>query len=203
MSAFKIPATITIGDTPSWVDTLIDYPASDGWALLYVLAGPATVSITETAGDGNNHNFDLIEATTAALTAGLYQWQSKVQRVVDGATQKRTLGSGQIEVLPNLEALAPEAVTEVLTINQQQLAACEEAIRRRLAGEEVDELIIKTANGQRSYKLPTLDVLYEIRTKLKAAVAREQGKNKRKVLIQFGPGFGRVPTISGGFLPWA
>jgi hypothetical protein len=95
------PASARAGDTWRWQRTLSDYPAST-WTLSYTLFNAAgKVSIAATA-DGDDHLVSVAPATSAAYTAGRYDW---VSHVSDG-TDRHQVGAGSINVLPDLSAVS-------------------------------------------------------------------------------------------------
>jgi hypothetical protein len=183
----RIPKTIVAGDTPVWTDTPSDFPATDGWSMRYVLAGPTTLALPGTA-EGGGYRFAPSAEVTAAWPAGLYSFQAKVQRSIAGSIEQRTIGEGQLEIRPSLEEAT--AGTEVRTRIQQEIALLDEAIRKRLAGETVEELRI----GSRTYRLPALELLYDLRNRLSAR-ADAQARKPRKVLVRFGSGRVMPPRV--------
>src|SRR5688572_20765454 len=78
------------GDTFKLLFDLDDYPAGDGWALDYILAGATNQTIAATVVDGE---FQVLAdtATTAAWTAGNYTAFAQVSK--DGETFTIELGS--------------------------------------------------------------------------------------------------------------
>ena len=93
----EIPLTITAGDTLNFTDTASDYPASAGWAITYTLLNAsAKITLTSSA-DGDDHEVAVAAATTADYTAGEYKWTATVS---DG-TDRYTLDTGTVEVLPD------------------------------------------------------------------------------------------------------
>lgn len=91
------PARIAAGDRWRWERRdLSDYPAST-WTLTYALVS-STVRVQITAAaNGNWHQVDVAAATTAGYTAGTYRWQA----YVTSGTDRRMVGQGDIEILPN------------------------------------------------------------------------------------------------------
>jgi hypothetical protein len=72
-----VPASLRAGDTATWLRSLADYPASDGWVLSYVLVKTGTqIAITSTA-SGADHLVEVAAATTAGWAAGTYSWQER------------------------------------------------------------------------------------------------------------------------------
>lgn len=107
--ATKEPAKFYSGDTVKWTRSLTDYPAGDGWTLNYSFRRQggegAAVAFTSTA-DGNNHLIELTPVVTETYIAGVYRG---VGYVVNGDESERyTVWTGDIEILPNLALAAPE-----------------------------------------------------------------------------------------------
>jgi|SRR6185437_6203202 len=97
-----IPSEITAGDTVSWARTGGDYPASAGWVLAYtLLSATAVFNITADA-NGDDYLIDVPLATSATWGAGAYRVQEYVTSA-DG-TQRYTLGTYTLQVLPNAAA---------------------------------------------------------------------------------------------------
>lgn len=83
------PATIVAGDTLQWKRTDLgsDYP-NDQYTLSYeaLLEGSGTTKISITAAaSGNDYLVNVAAATTAAYTAGTYQWRAFITRNSDSA----------------------------------------------------------------------------------------------------------------------
>lgn len=94
------PTSVTAGDTVAWTRSLSDYPASAGWVLSYALvAASIQYTITATA-SGDDHAVAVTAATTATWLPGEYAWQA----VVTKTTERYTVGSGSLTILPNLAA---------------------------------------------------------------------------------------------------
>lgn len=99
------PSFIRAGDTTSWnKDVAPDYPATDGWSLLYTLTLQSDftkrLQITATA-NGAAFLATLTAAQTAALTPGIYNLFGHVSK----ASDRYQIYHGTIEVKPNLAAL--------------------------------------------------------------------------------------------------
>lgn len=105
------PEKITAGDYVQWKREAAglsiptgDVPlASAGWALTYALV-KSGVRIAISAATHETHNFlvTLSAATTAAYTAGVYQWQAYVTK----SAERYLVGTGTIEILPNFAVAA-------------------------------------------------------------------------------------------------
>jgi len=93
----KEPDEIIAGDTIKWEKSLSDYLASAGWSLTYVLLNAAgKITITSSA-DGSDHLISVDAVTSAAYSAGLYDWTL----TVSNGSERYTIGNGRIEVKPD------------------------------------------------------------------------------------------------------
>lgn len=99
------PQSFSAGDTVTWTKSLSDYLASAGWTLKYRLSGPAQIDLTSAA-DGSDHKITISKTASAAYGAGVYQWQSYVEK----GSERFTIARGHIEILADLTQL--EAGTE-------------------------------------------------------------------------------------------
>lgn len=96
------PVSFRAGDFLTWTKSLTDYPANQSWTLAYTLIHPTATKITINAtASGADHLVSVPAATTATYTAGAYTWMARVTK----ATEIYTVGSGSMEILPNLAAL--------------------------------------------------------------------------------------------------
>lgn len=140
------PSSINAGDTTHWLKTLTDYPASLGWVLSYILINAASkITITGTA-SGDSHLIQASASTTAAWTAGVYDYRAQISK----AGEVFTVGEGRITVRPSFSAStldnrtqarkALEAVEAYLS-NPSNLSAAEYEIQgRRLKRFSLPEL---------------------------------------------------------------
>lgn len=115
------PAAVVAGDTITWQKSISDYPAGT-WTLKYRLINSAgKIDITATA-DGTTHLVSVSASASASWTAGDYTWQAWVEN--GGATERHTVGSGTIEVKPNIAvATTLDARTDAAKIVDQLMAA--------------------------------------------------------------------------------
>lgn len=96
------PTSFTAGDTVSWTRSLADYPASASWVLHYrLINATAKYDITGTA-SGSDHLIAVQASTTAAYAAGTYTWQAYVTK----AAERYTVGTGTVEIKPDLAAVS-------------------------------------------------------------------------------------------------
>lgn len=126
----KEPASVTAGDTLAWTKSLTDYPASAGWTLKYRLINATSKIDIIAAASGADHTVTVPAATSVAYVAGWYDWQAFVEK----AAERYTIGSGRIQILPNLAGVAaagfddrsqPRRILELL------MAAYESAVTSR------------------------------------------------------------------------
>jgi hypothetical protein len=104
----NIPSTLRAGDTIEWDETVSDYPATDDWTLAFVLTkyGASLITITASS-SGADYAISVLPAVSRLWAAGTYSWQAYVYKD-DGATptpaitEKYTLESGQVEILPDI-----------------------------------------------------------------------------------------------------
>lgn len=95
-----IPATITAGDSYSITLSLTEYPASAGWGVSLVLAGPS-VATWNSAPFGDAHRITVTTAQTTGLAPGLYQYALRAIR--SGAVE--TVERASLTVTADLSAL--------------------------------------------------------------------------------------------------
>lgn len=96
----KEPNLIYAGDTLKFTKSLSDYPATI-WTLKYFFL-KSGVQITFTASaSGNNYIIEIAASTTAAWKVGTYNWIAYVSTL----TERHQVGTGTVEIKPNLEAL--------------------------------------------------------------------------------------------------
>lgn len=95
-----VPEFFVAGDTLTWKISLPDYPANAGWTLKYRLINAAGRIDITAAASGADHLITVATATSAAYVPGKYTWQAYVEK----STERYTVGSGAIEIKPNLAA---------------------------------------------------------------------------------------------------
>lgn len=94
------PSVVTAGDTVKWTRALAEYSAADGWTLKYKLANLEGSFDVNASASGADHAVIVTAADSAKWGAGAYQWQAWVEK----AAERYTIGTGSIEVKPNLAA---------------------------------------------------------------------------------------------------
>ena len=177
--AVKIPSKIRAGDTVVWADdpTVDVFGAPiDGsnHGLTYYLRANhnhqgATVAGVTVVGtpQGSGWTFTISSATSAGFVADTWYFQAIATANAGGA--KTTLGSGSLIVEPSLVYTGAPAKFDGRSQAQQDLDACQAAIRSLMSGGAVQEYRI----GTRSLKRYDLAELLALESRLKAQVARE------------------------------
>lgn len=164
------PDILHVGDSWQWKKSLSDYPAST-WTLTYSLLSSTTKITLTGSASGTDHLIDISASTTAAYTAGWYDW---VARVSDG-TDSFTVGYGRIELLPDLEAASSY---DNRSHARKVLDAIESVIEGR-ASQDADTI---THNGRSLARTPIEDLL-KLRSKYKSEVdAEDQAERIRSGL---------------------
>ena len=173
------PLTLRAGDSVRWTRTLADYPAGDGWALSYVLlSASARIEIASVAA-GNDHAVTLVAATTAAYAAGAYTWAAVVAKGAD----RYTVGTGRIEILPDLAAETTAAhdgrshARKVLEAIEAWIESADPSVARR-----------KIADRELQY-IPITELL-ALRDRYRREVAREDAAagvrpNRGRIYLRF------------------
>ncbi|MES9830509.1 MAG: hypothetical protein ABW201_19825 [Candidatus Thiodiazotropha sp.] len=155
------PTHIRAGDSATWEREELDYSADNGWTLHYALRGPSEIDI-EAVGVGAVHTVDLASADTAAWVAGDY---SAVVYVQSDAGERVTLGSGMIQILPDLVAAVGDQRSHV----KRTLDALQAMIERR-ATKIQEEYEVE---GHRIKYMP-LDMLIKLRDRYARLYDNEQ-----------------------------
>lgn len=114
------PSQITQGETVQFIRHLPDYPATDGWSLLYAMRGNGQdIEFTSVASD-DDHSVTVDAAVTALWLPADYELQGFVVNT-DGTKTQFYLAP--VTVLPNLATAAPDL--DVRTHAQKMLSSIE------------------------------------------------------------------------------
>lgn len=113
---WREPIEFAAGDTLSFTRRLPDYPASEGWSLLYELRGGAEVITFESTPDVDSHVILVPSATTAAWLPGDYLLVGFAQ---NGAVRHQVYYAS-LAITPNTPDAGPEE-----TFAQKMIAALE------------------------------------------------------------------------------
>lgn len=174
------PRTLVAGDSTSWVTDHSSYP-SPTWTLTYEFRGPSKMTVTATQ-SGTTSSFAVAVTSVAsdALVDGIYQWQA----IVTNGSERHTIWSGTLEVLPKLadETEQYDAKSHVRTV----LNAIESALES-YAKNPYQSLSIAGRNKQWS-----LEELLKMRTQYKYYLEQEiqaekaaQGLARGRYLTRF------------------
>lgn len=177
--------TITAGDTLDFTTSVSDYPASDGWSLVYKLIPRTTgtaITLTSVA-DGDAHRLQVASSTTAAWAPVVYSWVAYATK----AAERYTLNQGVVTVLPD-----PGSATsyEARSGARQALDAVEAYLRDP---NNITASQYQIAGRQLSrFGLPDL---WRHRDRLRIEVSREEAAeriaaglpSRSRVMVRFGP----------------
>lgn len=174
------PLQLNAGDTWRWTRTLDDYPASQGWALSYVLINAAAKITVNASASGSDHAVLVSATATAAYTPGAYDWRARVSK----AGEVYTVGEGRLTVRSALTA----GTLDNRSHARKTLDAVEAVIEGR-AGSAVLEYQIA---GRSLKHIPVADLL-ALRDKYRAEVVREDAAtaaaaglpDRRRVFVRF------------------
>lgn len=139
------PARVRAGDTVAWTKALADYPASAGWVLHYRGVNPVGKFDIIASAEGDSHRVSVAPADSATWTAGEYTliaW-------VDDGTDRVTLPTSRITVLPNLAAVA--AGYDVRSQAKKMLDAIDAALLSLSSGERLAVIEAECTNRRIKY----------------------------------------------------
>jgi hypothetical protein len=170
------PSKIRSGDSITWQKELTDYPAS-AWTLTYTLIN-STHKVTITATNSSNKHLVTVSAiTSAAYTAGFYDWVA----AVSNGTDRYTVGTGRIEIQPNLSIAT---TFDTRSHARKMLEAIDAVLLTRATADQLDllDMSIETRNIKRDP-----EKLLAMRDRFQAMVNSETAAEK----IQNGLGISR------------
>jgi len=175
------PSSFRAGDLLTWTKSLADYPANQSWTLAYTLINAASKITINASASGADFLVSVAAATTAAYTAGAYQWMARVTK----ATEIYTVGQGTIEILPNL---ATATTFDGRTHAKTMLDAIEAAFEGKASSTQLEMEI----NGRR-IKSFSPEEMIRWRSYYKMEVAKEgdaesltrTGINRRRIGVRF------------------
>lgn len=167
------PAELRAGDTWKWTKSLADYPASTPWTLKYRFKSAAGGFEITASASGDDFSVNHAASSTAAYAAGTYDWVAWVE---GGASEKYTVGTGVVEVLPDLRTGTATAALDVRSHARKVLDAIEAWIEGRDLG--VAEYEINVGGNSRRLKNIPMSDLIKLRNRYKAEVAAEDAARK-------------------------
>jgi hypothetical protein len=170
----NIPGQLAAGDSYTWQDdptqdNLNNPITSDAWALTYYLRGPNALTLTGQA-TPPGWQVSITSTQSQGLQPGNYYWQA----AVTNGGQRMTLGTGMIQITPNLAYGNNPAAYDGRSQSEQALDAINSEIQARLTGGMVEDYTI----GNRSLKKTPMKDLIELQARYKTIVARERQAQK-------------------------
>lgn len=157
------PAQLRAGDTWQWRrEDLSDYPAS-AWTLTYYFRSAAAYFDVTATADGDAFEVSVAKATTAAKTAGWYDWFA----MVDDGAERYQVDSGRVEVLANVAAAA---AYDARTFARKMVDSIEDALESRATADTLD--VIQTQLDSRGLTRDRNGLL-KLREYFAAEAARE------------------------------
>lgn len=161
------PSELRAGDTWKWTRTLGDYPASTPWTLKYRFKNAAGGFEITASASGDGYSVTVTAAASAAYAAGSYDWIGWVEN--SDASEKYTIDTGTLLVLPNLRSGTATAAQDVRSHAQTVLDAVEAVIENRAT---LDQEAYEIAG--RSLKRTPLAELFKFRRLYRAEVRAEK-----------------------------
>lgn len=168
------PLELLAGTTVAWsqaapvsADGAVTYRASDGWALAYVLLGPAKVEITASA-DGDDFAVSVAASVSALWDVGWYEWSAFASK----GTERYLVGTGRLEVLAD----PAEGTTADARSHAVKMLAAIEAVLEGRATADIEEYT--APNGLALKKIPVADLL-QLRDRYRAELAAEARRERR------------------------
>jgi hypothetical protein len=167
--------TITLGFTLNFSTAVADYPADASWVLHYRMvprSGGSPVELTSTPDPADTalHRITSAAAVTAGWTAGVYSWQSWVEK----ATEKYEIDSGQVTLRTN-------PITASTLDNRSDAQIALDYVTTALSG-KANGAVMSYRIGDRELRSYPMVELIALQTQLQTAVKRE----KRAVLLSKG-----------------
>ena len=165
------PHAIIVGETLAWSKSLLDYKASDGWALTYNFRGAGAGFDVAATADGDSFQIIVAATTTGTMAQGVYYWQAWVTR----GSEKYLVAEGQAPVRHSLASIATSDVVDDRSQIKKILDAIDALIAGRLI-DDVDQYMI----GTRQLKHIPVEQLISLRTKYAQLYAQERRRDALK-----------------------
>lgn len=168
----NIPSELVAGDSYTWKDSAtadnLGNTIDSSWTLAYALRGSSNLTLTSST-DGSGWSTSITAVQSAALAPGDYFFHA----YATSGSDRKTLGTGQIKIKPNLAAVSTTNFDGRSQI-KQDLDAVQAAIRAIISGGAVQQYTI----GNRSLTKMKMAELLELESKIKADYSREQKAEK-------------------------
>ena len=146
------------GNTVVWLNSPVDFPASDGWTVTHSFVNSSSAFSTTSTASGDSHLTTIAAVTSASVAAGDYEWQSYATK----GAERYPVGSGSITVNANFATGATDGRSHVKTV----LDAIQAVIENSATNDQASVSI----NG-RSITKYSLTELLELRSLYKAEYA--------------------------------
>lgn len=175
------PASIRAGDFLTWSKTLADYPANDGWTLVYTLINGSSKVTIDAAASGADHLVSVAAGTTGSYVAGNYTWMARVTK----GSEIYTIDHGSLTILPNLAALT---TYDGRSHAKVMVEAIEAAIQGRASA---TQLRMSINNRSIEYLSPTELIKWlsfyraEVAKEAQSETIRKTGVNPRNIGVRF------------------
>lgn len=172
---FNIPKTITQGDRITWNEQIPGYKPNTDTLSCFVRGQKGNADLTATA-DGNSWKFDLSQAITNSFNPGKY----KAQFVIFTGSDRHTLGTVDLEVLPSFEKITE---LDPRTDDEKELEEVTRAIAEVISGGVAEYYI-----GTRRVRYQDLQLLTDRQRELRQRIAIASGRIKpggRNVGVSF------------------
>lgn len=121
-----VPLSLAAGTTWKWTDSWSDFPAADGWTVVYHATGPSAFEVA-TSVSGSGYLAAKSATDTAPLLPGTYTWEARA--TLSGETYSASTGTFTVTAAP----LATEGA-DGRTHAQLMLARVEAEIEARILG---------------------------------------------------------------------
>lgn len=171
-SATELPKSFAAGTTVKYTRSSYTSFPSPAWTLKLTLNGASSRTFTAvTSSDGVSFDFVLGAGTgagnTSDLLPGTYSFE---ERVSHANGEKYLVGSGTVQITPNLEAAAAGVGQSP---EERELALIDILIPKRLA-EDISSYTFEQRAAQRE----DLEKLYKRRDALRAKIAAQRHKGR-------------------------
>ena len=158
------PRRLNAGDSASWVVSLPNYPATEGWSLKYAIANASQNYALTASALGDDFEVVIPSSTSSSYSPGLYALIGYVEK----DDQRTEVSSNRLEILPNVTSLHDRRTQAERTL---------QAIRDLLEGKATDDQQMIQYAG-RTLSRYTFEQLIAIESRLARRVAREKAARK-------------------------
>lgn len=145
------PSEIIIGETLIWERTLLNYPPSDGWVLSYAFRGPGTGFNVTATNDGDVYEITVPAASTQAMSAGTYWWQSRVTK----AGEVHFIAKGEATVIAGLAETTTSTDADLRSFAKKTL----DAIDAMMAGKATADVEQYAIADRQLKHIPTAELI--------------------------------------------